>query len=109
MRYSIIIPVYNRPDEVAELLSSLQRQRFKDFEVLVVEDGSERTCREVVEAVEEEYGLNDPLIEQYLSYMGNLLKGDLGISYQDPGTSVEEIIGRAAPLTVSLGLSALIV
>ena len=58
---------------------------------------------------EEEYGLNDPLIEQYLSYMGNLLKGDLGISYQDPGTSVEEIIGRAAPLTVSLGLSALIV
>src|SRR5574344_907932 len=52
MRYSIIIPVYNRPDEVAELLSSLQRQRFKDFEVLVVEDGSERTCREVVEAVE---------------------------------------------------------
>ena len=64
---------------------------------------------QVVEAVEEEYGLNDPLIEQYLSYMGNLLKGDLGISYQDPGTSVEEIIGRAAPLTVSLGLSALIV
>ena len=51
---------------------------------------------QVVEAVEEEYGLNDPLIEQYLSYMGNLLKGDLGISYQDPGTSVEEIIGRAA-------------
>lgn len=49
---------------------------------------------QVVEAVEEEYGLNDPLIEQYLSYMGNLLKGDLGISYQDPGTSVEEIIGR---------------
>ena len=46
---------------------------------------------QVVEAVEEEYGLNDPLIEQYLSYMGNLLKGDLGISYQDPGTSVEEI------------------
>ena len=45
---------------------------------------------QVVEAVEEEYGLNDPLIEQYLSYMGNLLKGDLGISYQDPGTSVED-------------------
>ena len=31
---------------------------------------------QVVEAVEEEYGLNDPLIEQYLSYMGNLLKGN---------------------------------
>ena len=33
---------------------------------------------QVVEAVEEEYGLNDPLIEQYLSYMGNLLKGGSG-------------------------------
>ena len=64
---------------------------------------------QVVEAVEEEYGLNDPLIEQYLSYMGNLLKGDLGISYQDPGTSVEEIIRTGSSLTVSLGLSALIV
>ena len=37
-----------------------------------------RRFEQVVEAVEEEYGLNDPLIEQYLSYMGNLLKGDLG-------------------------------
>ncbi|EJW90166.1 glycosyl transferase, group 2 family, partial [gut metagenome] len=40
MRYSIIIPVYNRPDEVDELLQSLTVQRFKDFEVVVVEDGS---------------------------------------------------------------------
>ena len=38
-----------------------------------------------MEAVEEEYGLNDPLIEQYLSYMGNLLKGDLGISLSGSG------------------------
>ena len=40
MRYSVIIPVYNRPDEVDELLQSLTRQSFKDFEVIVVEDGS---------------------------------------------------------------------
>ena len=38
--FSIIIPVYNRPDEVAELLESLTKQIFKDFEVIVVEDGS---------------------------------------------------------------------
>lgn len=49
MRYSLIIPVFNRPDEVDELLESLVGQTFKDFEVLVVEDGSERPCREVVE------------------------------------------------------------
>lgn len=49
MRYSVIIPVYNRPDEVDELLQSLMSQHFKDFEVIVVEDGSSVPCREVVD------------------------------------------------------------
>ena len=49
MKYSIIVPVYNRPDEVDELLRSLTGQTMKDFEVLIVEDGSQRDCREVVE------------------------------------------------------------
>ena len=49
MKYSIIVPVFNRPDEVDELLESLKHQTFKDFEVLIVEDGSENDCRNVVE------------------------------------------------------------
>lgn len=49
MRYSIVIPVYNRPDEADELLESLCRQTVKDFEVVVVEDGSSVPCKEVVE------------------------------------------------------------
>ncbi len=49
MKYSFIIPVYNRPDEVDELLESLTHQTFKDFEVVVVEDGSSIPCKEVVE------------------------------------------------------------
>jgi len=49
MRYSLIIPVYNRPDEVDELLESLTRQHFQDFEVLVVEDGSSVPCESVVD------------------------------------------------------------
>lgn len=49
MRYSVIIPVYNRPDEVDELLQSLTDQSFKDFEVIVVEDGSTIPCLEVTE------------------------------------------------------------
>ena len=44
MKYSIIIPVYNRPDEVDELLDSLTRQSETDFEVVVVEDGSAVPC-----------------------------------------------------------------
>ena len=48
MRYSVIIPVYNRPDEVDELLQSLVSQSLKDFEVIVVEDGSSVPCEDVV-------------------------------------------------------------
>lgn len=48
-KYSIIIPVYNRPDELLELLDSLTRQTFKNFEVIVVDDGSQVTSREVYE------------------------------------------------------------
>ncbi len=49
MRYSVVIPVYNRTDEVDELLQSLTQQTVKDFEVIVVEDGSKVKCDEVVE------------------------------------------------------------
>ena len=47
MKYSIIVPVYNRPDEVDELLQSLCEQTVKDFEVLIVEDGSVKPCKDV--------------------------------------------------------------
>ena len=47
MKYSIIVPVYNRPDEVDELLESLSSQTLKDFEVVIVEDGSRITCKDV--------------------------------------------------------------
>ena len=47
MKYSIIVPVFNRPDEIDELLESLTRQTFNDFEVIIVEDGSQKPCKEV--------------------------------------------------------------
>ena len=47
MKFSIIIPVYNRPDEVDELLQSLCEQTVKDFEVIIVEDGSINPCKDV--------------------------------------------------------------
>lgn len=49
MKYSLIIPVYNRPDEVDELLRSLTEQTYGDFEVVVVEDGSSLPCKGVVD------------------------------------------------------------
>lgn len=42
--FSIIIPVYNRPEEMKELLASLASQSNKDFELIVVEDGSTQKC-----------------------------------------------------------------
>ena len=47
MKYSVIVPVYNRPDEVDELLESLSNQTLKDFEVIIVEDGSVKPCKDV--------------------------------------------------------------
>ncbi len=49
MKFSVIVPVYNRPDEVDELLQSLSIQLYKQFEVVIVEDGSSVPCGHVVE------------------------------------------------------------
>ena len=50
--FSIIIPVYNRPDEVDELLESLSKQTYLDFEVLLIEDGSSVKCDQVAQNYE---------------------------------------------------------
>jgi glycosyltransferase involved in cell wall biosynthesis len=48
-RFSVIIPVYNRPAELLELLASLVQQPFRDFEVIIVEDGSLDRCDRIVD------------------------------------------------------------
>jgi glycosyltransferase involved in cell wall biosynthesis len=55
--FSIIVPVYNRPQEIRELLQSLTRQTFKDFEVLIVEDGSSSTSRDVVSEFQQQLNI----------------------------------------------------
>ncbi|MBN1251968.1 MAG: glycosyltransferase [Bacteroidales bacterium] len=49
MNFSIIIPVYNRPDEVEELLESLTKQTEQNFEVIIIEDGSDIKCDKIIE------------------------------------------------------------
>ena len=48
--FSIIVPVFNRPDELGELLASLDKQEFRDFEFILVEDGSRDKSDKVLEA-----------------------------------------------------------
>ncbi len=47
--FSVIVPVYNRPNEVEELLKSLEMQSYNDFEVIIIEDGSNLTCQSICE------------------------------------------------------------
>ena len=47
-RFSVIVPVYNRIDEVDDLLKSLSEQSCKDFEAVIVEDGSSQPCKNVI-------------------------------------------------------------
>jgi len=58
VNYSIIIPVYNRPEEIDELLESLTHQTFKRFEVIVVEDGSTLRCEDIVEKYKEQLNIH---------------------------------------------------
>jgi glycosyltransferase involved in cell wall biosynthesis len=50
MYFSIIIPLYNRPQEIKELLETLTLQTYRQFEVLVIEDGSKDDAAEIVKS-----------------------------------------------------------
>ncbi|MFC3559543.1 glycosyltransferase [Pedobacter jamesrossensis] len=50
MFFSIIIPLYNRPQEINELLFTLTKQTYLQFEVLVIEDGSKNDAKAIVES-----------------------------------------------------------
>lgn len=58
MLYSFIIPVFNRPDEIGELLESLTLQTYHDFEVIVVEDGSSVLCENIVRRYEDKLDIH---------------------------------------------------
>jgi len=63
---------------------------------------------EVKENISRKYGLDRPLAEQYLGYWANLLRGDLGIPYSSPTETVTSLIARSWPVSVQLGLYAVI-
>ena len=69
---------------------------------------SERaTTPEIRKNLEERYGLNRPVTEQYLIYMGNLLRGDFGISFTQQNRRVNDIIVQHFPVSATLGILAI--
>ena len=57
-QFSIIIPVYNRPDEMREMLESLVQQSVKDFELIVVEDGSTDSSQHLIAEFQDHFPIN---------------------------------------------------
>lgn len=64
---------------------------------------------EIKANIEEKYHLDKPFHEQYLFYLGNLIKGDLGPSYKYTGRSVNDVIKDTFPVSIELGLIAFVV
>ena len=87
MFFSIVVPVFNRPDEINELLESLVLQNYSEnFEVIIVEDGSTISCENIVEKFKDK--LNVLYYLKYNSGPGdsrnfgmNLAKGDYFILF----------------------------
>jgi oligopeptide transport system permease protein len=64
---------------------------------------------EILRNIEAHYGLNQPLWKQYTSYLGQIVRGDLGPSFKYPNRTVNEIIGDKLPVSLELGGLALLV
>jgi ABC-type dipeptide/oligopeptide/nickel transport system permease component len=58
--------------------------------------------------LEIKYGLDKPVLQQYLIYMGNMLKGDFGISFTQQNRSVNDIIVKHFPVSATLGILAIV-
>ena len=70
---------------------------------------SERAATpEMEKALAEKYNLDAPLFEQYLDYMGDLVQGDLGVSFKKKGVTVNEIITTTFPASAQIGALAVI-
>lgn len=72
-------------------------------------DEEKPVAPEIKLQIEAHYGLDKPLPLQYLSFLNNLRQGDLGPSFKYPGWNVDEIIAQSVPVSLELGVLALIV
>jgi ABC-type dipeptide/oligopeptide/nickel transport system permease component len=70
--------------------------------------GEKAISEDLYNQIVERYGLDDPLIVQYFNYLGDLLQGDLGDSYQK-GRSVADILMQKLPNTIKLAVAAIII
>lgn len=86
------IPRLSRVNPIRERFAEIQRST----------GYAPRDLENIIKAFETKFGLDKPLIEQYIDYMGSVLRGDLGVSLMRYPRTVVELIGQALPWTVIL-------
>lgn len=86
-----IIPRLAPGDPISAMVSRLSQQA-----------GFVSNSEAIIEGWKERFGLNDPLIIQYVKYLGNLIRFDLGVSLATFPSTVGELVGRALPWTIGL-------
>ena len=72
-------------------------------------DTEKKLPPEIIANIEAKYHLNEPLVTQYVLYMKQVLQGDLGPSYKYIGRDVSDIIAETFPVSITLGLCAVLV
>ena len=97
IRFSVIVPVYNRIDEVADLLKSLAAQSDQGFEAIIVEDGSTEPCRDVCRRYE---GVID-LQYHYKDNEGRSIARNYGILRAGGDYLSSSTLTAYCPLTIS--------
>lgn len=89
---------------VAFTLVQLPPGDFVTSSIAELEDSGEQVSIEVMESLRRQYGLDKPLIHQYFRWIGNMLRGDFGMSFE-LNRPVKVLIAERLPLTVVVSLS----
>tara|TARA_Y100000816_G_scaffold93241_1_gene64569 strand:- start:1023 stop:1991 length:969 start_codon:yes stop_codon:yes gene_type:complete len=76
IKFSIVIAVFNRPSEIEELLKSISLQDYRDFEIIIVEDGSEKSSKEVVNSYNDKLNI----FYYFIKNRGPALARNFGVS-----------------------------
>lgn len=86
------------------LISSFTFVLMKNLPGNPLGEGAEKIPKATRDMLLKQYGLDKPLWEQYLTFMNNIIHGDLGASFQFPAHKVTDIIKQAFPSSLELGL-----
>lgn len=71
--------------------------------------GQKAMPERIKQLLERRYGLDKPVSEQFFSYLGNILQGDLGPMLHRPGATVNDVVSETFPVSIQLGLMAVLV